>query len=250
MTPLAVPGGVTDHAQPRLLDGHDSPIGGTPALIVVDAQQSEPDRDASMDSEAASIPGGREAVLDRIGDVVAAARAADVPIVWGRELHRPDFADYGAELASSEPEHGLLGSRAERFPEALDVDPDAMRPAEYLIEKRRYNFFHRTDLEHVLDTYDVDTVLLVGFMTNVCVHYTAHGAHERDYLFRAVEECTAAPTRDLHEAALRFMRYLQPNGVPGVEDVLAALSDYGGNPLVRRVKETGRVTDRTGPVRD
>jgi len=125
-----------------------------------------------------------------------------------------------------------------------------MRPAEYLIEKRRYDFFHRTDLEHVLDTYDVDTVLLVGFMTNVCVHYTAHGAHERDYLFRAVEECTAAPTRDLHEAALRFMRYLQPRGVPGVEAVLAALSDYGGNPLVRRVKETGRVTDRTGPVRD
>ena len=232
----------------RLLDGQDSPIGGEPALIVIDPQQAEPDRPGEMRSTAASVPGGREEVLENINRVVAAARDADVPIVWGRELHRPDFADYGAELVSCEPEHCLKGTRETRFEEALDVDPGEMRPAEYLVGKRRYNFFHRTDLEHLLSTYDVDTVLLVGFMTNICVHYTAHGAHERDYLFRAVEECTGAPTEELHEMGLASMRYLQPRGVPSIGAVLDALSGYGGNPVVRRVKEMGRVADRTGIV--
>ncbi|PSQ07421.1 hypothetical protein BRC95_04310 [Halobacteriales archaeon QS_5_68_33] len=59
----------------------------------------------------------------------------------------------------------------------LDVDEADLPPAEYLVTKQRYNFFHRTDIPHILDTYDVDTVILVGFMTHICVHYTAHGAH-------------------------------------------------------------------------
>ncbi|TSD08966.1 hypothetical protein DP107_17295 [Haloglomus irregulare] len=226
----------------------DDPIGDNPALIVIDPQQTTSESEEAMSSGAASIPGGRDAVMENINTVVEHARSADIPIIWGKELHRPDFADYGAEIESCEPEHGIVGTRAEQFDPILSIDEDDMEPAEYVIVKRRYNFFHRTDIEHILRTYDIDTVILVGFMTNICVHYTAHGAHEHDYAFRVAEQATAAPSQDLHETGLKCMRYLQPRGIQDITDITARLEEYDGNQLVKRVKESGQITPKTGPV--
>lgn len=228
----------------------DSAIGDTPALIVVDAQGGFPQDsdDSPMTSDSGSVPGGREGILERINEVVEHARKADVPIIWGKEVHRPDFADYGAEFDSCEPVHALADDDGTRLDERLVVDEDNLPPAEYLIDKQRYNFFHRTELEHILDTYGVDTVILVGFMTHICVHYTAHGAHEHDYAFRVVEEGTGSPTQELHEMGLRMLRYLQPRGVRSLEEATDTLDEYEGNPIVRRVKETGRVRPETGAV--
>lgn len=233
-----------------MLPATDSAIGDTPALIVVDAQGGFPEEgtDSPMTSGSGSIPGGRAEILEQINTVVEHARAADVPIIWGKEVHRPDFADYGAEFDSCEPVHGLADNDGTRLDERLVVDEDDLPPAEYLIDKQRYNFFHRTDLEHILDTYEVDTVILVGFMTHICVHYTAHGAHEHDYAYRVVEEGTGSPTQELHEIGLRMLRYLQPRGVRDIEEVTGALDEYGGNPIVRRVKDTGLVRPETGAV--
>ncbi len=226
----------------------DSPIGNKPALIVVDAQEGGSDSDHPMYSGSGSVDGGREAIIKNIDTVVEHAREADIPIIWGKELHRTDFVDYGAELESCEPEHGLYGSESEQIHGTLSFDETNMNPAEYIVVKRRYNFFHRTDLEHILRSYDIDTVILVGFMTNICVHYTAHGAHEHDYAFRVVEEATGAPTPELHEIGLTCIEYLQPRGLRSLSEVTDGLYGYEGNPLVQRVKETGKLTSETGAV--
>lgn len=221
------------------------PIGDTPALLVIDPQRDALTADGALASPATSTD-GLDAVIDNINRVVGAAREADLPVIWTQEVHRPDLADYGAELLSSEPLHGLADDAETGFHDDIDGDIDDLGPGEYLVTKRRYDCFHNTDLPHLLDTFEVDTLVLVGVLTNICVHYTAHGAHERDYAFRTVEECTAAPSQELHESALRFMRYLQPDGVPSLDPVVTALNAYEGNPLVRRVKREGRVAD--GPV--
>ncbi|WP_435185774.1 cysteine hydrolase family protein [Halobellus sp. EA9] len=220
-------------------------VGDTPALLVIDPQRDALSADGALGSPATSTD-GLDAVIENINTVVDAARESDVPVLWTREVHRPDLADYGAELLSSEPEHGLAGESSSEFHDDIDADVDELGPAEYLITKRRYNCFHNTELDHLLDTFDVDTLVLTGVLTNVCVHYTAHGAHERDYAFRTVEECTAAPSEELHESALRFMRYLQPDGVPSIDTVLDGFDAYAGNPIVERVKREGRVAP--GPV--
>ena len=83
--------------------------------------------------------------------------------------------------------------------------------------------------------------MIAGVTTNVCVHYTAQGAHERDYIFRVVEECTAGTSQHLHEAAIDMLDYLQPGGVQSLSDVTSALDTYEGNEIVSRVKSTGDV---------
>jgi nicotinamidase-related amidase len=222
-------------------DEQPGPIGGTPALLVIDPQRDFLEPDGAVFCSATSV-GNTEEVIANIDRVVEAARAADVPVVWSKELHRPDFADSGLERLA-DPAHTVSGTVGAEFVPALDVPEDEadLPPAEYLVSKRRYNLFFNTDLEHLLATYGVDTVVLVGVTTDVCVHYTAQGAHERDYLYRVVEECTAAVDQEVHEAALRLCSARLPDGVQSIEPVIEAFEAYEGNPVVRRVKETGTV---------
>lgn len=223
-----------------MLPSDPGPIGETPALLVIDPQRDFLDPDGAVYCPSSSV-GDTERVVENIRTLVDAARAADVPIIWTKESHRSDYADYGAELLSVERDHTIAGSDGERFVESLGVQESELPAAEYLVRKRRYNCFHNTDLDHLLSTFDVDTLLIAGVTTNVCVHYTAQGAHERDFVFRVLEECTAGTNQSLHDAALEMLDYLQPGGVQSLSTVETALDGYPGNSAVRRVKKTGSV---------
>ena len=64
-----------------------------------------------------------------------------------------------------------------------DYHPDTYPiEGEFPMHKRRYSCFVATDLDLLLRGLRVDTrVVLVGAMTNVCVHYTFVDAHQLDY---------------------------------------------------------------------
>lgn len=218
------------------------PIGRDPALLVIDAQNDFTEEGAPVACRFCSEDvEDTEEALENINTVVEAAREADIPIIWSYESHRPDYSDYGSELLSVELKHTMEDSRGWELRDELDVDVDDLNPAEYVVEKRRYNLFHRTGLEHLFATYGVDSVIVVGFATNVCVHYTSHGAHERDYAYRVVRQATAGTSQEMHDNALAFLDYLQPGGVQDMDAVLDALKEYDGNAVVKRVKETGSV---------
>ncbi len=62
---------------------------------------------------------------------------------------------------------------------------------EYLISKRRYSAFFGTDLEILLKGLHVDTLYMMGGLTDVCIHYTAVDAHQNDYYIRVVKDAVA-----------------------------------------------------------
>ncbi len=217
------------------------PLGTTPALLIIDPQYDFLDPNGAVYCPCSSVESTAE-VVENIHSLVAAAREADLPVIWTKESHRKDRSDYGAELLSVEKDHTLVGTEGEQFLSTFNV-ADELPPAEYVVRKRRYNCFHNTDLDHLLSTFDIDTLVIAGVTTNVCVHYTAQGAHERDYVFRVVEECTAGTSRSLHDAALEMLDYLQPDSVQSLSAVTDALADYDGNETVERVKQTGSVVD-------
>jgi nicotinamidase-related amidase len=55
----------------------------------------------------------------------------------------------------------------------------------------------------------ITTLVLVGGLTDVCVHYTFVDAHQRDFFVRVVTDCVGGSSTDAHESALTAMRYLQ-----------------------------------------
>lgn len=60
-------------------------------------------------------------------------------------------------------------------------------------------------------------------MNNVCVHYTAADAHQKDYYFHVSEDCCADSDWDAYWAALTAMEYLQTSARISHQDCIAAL---------------------------
>ena len=93
---------------------------------------------------------------------------------------------------------------------------------EYLISKRRYSAFFGTDLEILLKGLHVDTLYLIGGLTDVCIHYTAVDAHQHDYHIKVVTDAVAGSSAEAHHYALRAIQYLQRNALITVSDVESA----------------------------
>jgi nicotinamidase-related amidase len=186
---------------------------GQVALVVIDVQNGEV---APEDSGIPHMDGGAERHA-RIRELVGAARAGGVPVVFVQEVHKRTLGDFGRELDGVEGVHCLEGDPATQLADGLQPRPD-----EYLIRKRRYSAFFATELELVLKSYGARTLVLVGALTDVCVHYTFADAHQHDYHCRVVTDCVGGSSRRAHDAALEAMAYLQRDCLVTSDDVLAA----------------------------
>lgn len=189
-------------------------IVGNPVLVVVDIQEG-----GAMSADEAGIPvmPGHAERVQRAQRLVAGARAAGVPVVFLQEVHRPSGVDFGRELDGTEGVHCVEGRPG------TDLEP-SLRPetGEFHIVKRRYSGFIGTDLEIVLRGLRASTLILIGTLTDVCVHYTFADAHQRDFYVRVVSDCVGGSSQYRHDAALDAMEYLQTGAVRTTDEILAA----------------------------
>jgi nicotinamidase-related amidase len=132
------------------------------------------------------------------------------------------LVDFGRELDGDEDVHCLEDNPNT----AVAAEQTGFRPTDYLIKKRRYSAFFGTDLEILLRGLNVDTLLLCGGLTDVCVHYTFVDGHQSDYFCRVIEDCVAGSSEEAHEHALRAMEYLQTGACRRLHDVLDAMDDH------------------------
>jgi biuret amidohydrolase len=196
-------------------------ITGNAALLVIDVQHD------FIDDEAPVHCVGGTAMLPRIRELIAACRDAGVPVVYTQEAHRPTRIDMGRELDGDEPDHCLIGSRGVEI-----MDEVAPAPGDIVVRKTRYDAFLGTDLAFVLNGLGVkpdDTLILCGDATNVCVHYTAAGAHQRDYRVKVVEDCCAGSSVEAHEAAIEQIDYLQNGARVTLDEIRADLTAFAGH---------------------
>jgi biuret amidohydrolase len=200
-------------------------IVGKPALIVVDIQQG-----AAMPADVVGIAhmDGTQARVERAERLVAAARAAGVPIVFFQEVHRPSGVDFGRELDGAEGRHCVAGEPATELWPTLQPDP-AADDREFHIVKRRYSGFIGTEFEIVLRGLGVQTLILIGGLTDVCVHYTFADAHQRDFYVRVVEDCVGGSSVARHEASLDAMEYLQEGARRTTDEVIGAFDRMAAN---------------------
>jgi nicotinamidase-related amidase len=201
-------------------------IHGNAALLVIDVQH-----DFIDDAAPVHCVGGTS-MLPRIRELIAACRDAGVPVVYTQEAHRPTRIDMGRELDGDEPDHCLIGSRG------VDImDEVAPEPDDIVVRKARYDAFLGTDLPFVLNGLGVkpdDTLIICGDASNVCVHYTAAGAHQRDYRVKVVEDCCAGSSLEAHEAAMTQIDYLQNGARVTLADIRADLAAYADHRIAVR----------------
>jgi nicotinamidase-related amidase len=190
-------------------------IVGRAALLVIDIQKS-----AFMDVKVGIpvMPGYRER-MERARSIVDAAHQAGIPVIFVQEIHRRDMVDYGRELDGSEDVHCMEGEPGT----PVAFEEMGRRPGDYFVPKRRYSAFFGTEMEILLKGLKAETLILVGGMTDVCVHYTFVDAHQHDYYCRVVSDCVGGTSLAAHEASLNAMEYLQTGAVLPAEEVIAAM---------------------------
>lgn len=152
------------------------------ALINVDMQNR------FVEGYPISAPDGL-AVLERINGVAAACRKAGILVIHTSNVFRPDGSNLG-RLAEFDPPvmTGILnkGSQAAALHEGLVVDV-----RDVLLDKPRFGAFYGTDLELILRTRGIDTVIIAGIATNVCCDTTAREAAVRDFRVLFLSDGTA-----------------------------------------------------------
>lgn len=195
-------------------------IVGKPALIVIDYQNDFVDPGSPIE-----CVGALQALRNSI-PVIEKAREAGIPVIFTQEYHRnPDnfgLYDLGREADGEDPLHTVLGTRGyDLYHELLPL-----APTDYVMPKPRYSCFIGTDLDLILRSHKVDTLIITGVCTNICVHYTFIDAHQKDYWVRIPEDCVAAPNIKAHEAAIRQMKYLQAESIQTSESIINALQEY------------------------
>lgn len=84
---------------------------------------------------------------------------------------------------------------------------DAMAPADgdIIVEgKRGLDTFASTNLDFMLRSKGIRTVVLGGFLTNCCVESTMRSAYENGYEVITLTDCAAATSEAEHDAAVTY----------------------------------------------
>lgn len=185
------------------------------ALLVIDIQQED-----FVDMNESNRDDSRWDCIRNARRVLDVFRKKGLPVVHIKEVHRPDLVDFGRELDGSEGIHCI-----ETRPESDYAQLTYPIEGEYLISKRRYSAFFDTDLEILLRGLHVDTLYMIGGLTDVCVHYTAVDAHQSDYHIRVVTDAVAGSSKEANDASLRAIQYLQRDALVTVADIESALEE-------------------------
>lgn len=86
------------------------------------------------------------------------------------------------------------------------IDEVAPHACDYVVQKNLFNGFINTDLQSVLDTLNVRTLLLAGWRTDVCVAQTAIEAFYRGFHVAIAEDGTDSTTQREHEYGMSLMQ--------------------------------------------
>lgn len=138
-------------------------------LLIIDAQNEYRNGDLRLP--------GVEAAAEQIHRLLAAARAAGTPVVHVQHIGVPGYL--------FDPE----GPRGDIFAELTPLAGEA------LVRKPLPNSFARSELDRVLRELGREELVVVGFMTHMCVSATVRAA--KDLGYRSTVVAAACATRDL-----------------------------------------------------
>ncbi len=177
------------------------------AVVAIDLHRGHLDMDvATMPTS----PQVAERIIAHNGRLFRWARGAGIPVVHLVTSYRDEAeiranpfwrtrAEDPAATRKNVLRHNIMGGPG------CTVMPELQAPEDWVVAtKKRYDCFIGTDLDFLLRTHGINTLLITGVNTNSCVLATTVAANVRDYSVVVVEDCV--DTMDgpaLHEAGLR-----------------------------------------------
>jgi ureidoacrylate peracid hydrolase len=213
----------------------------TTAVVVIDMQNDFGSNGGMFDLAGLDIA-PIQTLVPRIVEVLNAARAAGLLVVYTRQEHNADLSDFGNSGAPHRIKHGRMQvGKSIAAPNGAPsrilvrdtwntaIVPElAPQPGDVVISKHRYSAFFETQLDSVLRTREIDTLIFTGATTSICVESTVRDATFRDYRCLVLRDCTQeliglGLPRSNHEATLLAIEVLF-GWTADSPDVIAALA--------------------------
>jgi nicotinamidase-related amidase len=207
--------GAVDDMRAALVDAEPGPVAIDPrttALVLIDMQRDflEPGGFGETLGNDVSL---LAAAIEPCRAVLAAARGLGMFVIHTREGHRPDLSDAPrAKIERGTPTlrigaPGPMGRILVRGEPGHDIVP-ALAPidSEPVVDKPGKGAFFATDLHEILRNRRVDTLIVGGVTTEVCVHTTVREANDRGYRCVVPGDCCASYFPEFHAAGLAMIK--------------------------------------------
>jgi nicotinamidase-related amidase len=174
------------------------------ALVLIEYQNE-------FTSEGGVLHGAVSAVMDKTGmlpktvALVDAARAAGVTIMHAPITFAPGYGElsrhpYGILKGVVDGNAFVKGTWG-----AAIVDDLTPAEGDIIVEgKRGLDTFASTNLDFILRSKGIETVIIGGFLTNCCVESTMRSAYENGYRVITLTDCTAATSVPEHDNAIAY----------------------------------------------
>ena len=175
------------------------------AMIVVDMQNAFLSEEGSMTLGGMDITDLKKTVAPVVR-LVDTCHEANVPVIFTRYVLRADYKDAGLRSERRAEFRRINSLVTGTWDVELDPSMDA-QPEDYILDKTRYSSFYNTSLEVILRGLQVDTLIVCGVTTEICVESTIRDAYFRDYKIFVPEDAVAAMDAERHEGTLKTIRY-------------------------------------------
>ena len=139
------------------------------------------------------------AIVPATVELVSAAREKGVPVIFCNDAHLKDI----------DRELRIWGDHAIAGTPGAEVIPELRAgsgKSDYIVPKRRYSGFFQTDLDILLDELGVDTVIMTGLHTHMCVRHTSADAFCLGYDVVVAKEATDSFTEEDYEGGLAYLK--------------------------------------------
>ena len=176
----------------------------TTALVLIE-YQNEFTSDGGVLHDAVSEVMDKTGMLANTVALVEKARAAGVTIMHAPITFAPGYGEltrhpYGILKGVVDGNAFVKGTWG-----AAIVDDLTPADGDILVEgKRGLDTFASTNLDFILRSKGIDTIILGGFLTNCCVESTMRSGYENGYRVITLTDCTAATSVAEHDNAISF----------------------------------------------
>ena len=148
-----------------------------------------------------------------IKNMLEAARRIGMRAIHTREGHRPDLSDCSPSKlmrgrgAKKIGDMGPMGRILVRGEAGHDIVPElAPQPGEVVIDKPGKGAFFATDLDLVLHNRRIESLIVCGVTTEVCVTTTVREANDRGYECVVLSDCVGSYFPEFQRVALEMVK--------------------------------------------
>lgn len=156
-------------------------------------------------------------IIPNIERIVEVAESGGIPVIYVCDSHSEDDREFS-----------IWGSHAIAGTEGAEIVPELEpREGQRVLEKTKYSAFFDTKLDEVLDGLGVDTIVLAGVLTEICIQHTAADAFYRGYDIIVPKEGVESTSEKRNKDALDFLEGIYGARILDLEEVVEEL---GGRP--------------------